>query len=207
MFPRRTLSVQDEETALANSYTITVQSDSGAQTTVRVTDVDGTPQVTEVCVRAAEGSGLSTEQLPFMQVDLLLQALSPQTAALSHAVAQSQAPQTARAAATPPGLQEPAGTGQEAPVEPAAARRSASTSGPVTRRSAAAVVKQGTPSVGRPRTYRRMPPDLAEVYASVESVTAVAAHYNVPRHTAQGWIGRLRQNQAAVEADGSPLRG
>jgi transposase len=37
-----------------------------------------------------------------------------------------------------------------------------------------------------------MPTDLAEVYQRLGGVTAVAEHYDVPRHTAQGWIGRLR---------------
>ncbi|MFJ4649657.1 hypothetical protein ACIP5Y_00110 [Nocardia sp. NPDC088792] len=45
------------------------------------------------------------------------------------------------------------------------------------------------------RAYRRMP-DIGELRATYErmgTVTAVARHYGVPRHTAQGWIGRLRK--------------
>jgi transposase-like protein len=37
-----------------------------------------------------------------------------------------------------------------------------------------------------------MPDDLAQVYAEIGSVTALARHYDVPRHTAQGWVGRMR---------------
>jgi transposase-like protein len=37
-----------------------------------------------------------------------------------------------------------------------------------------------------------MPADLADVYEQTQSVTAVARHYDVPRHTAQGWMNRLR---------------
>jgi transposase-like protein len=37
-----------------------------------------------------------------------------------------------------------------------------------------------------------MPEDLAQVYAEIGSVTALARHYGVPRHTAQGWVGRMR---------------
>jgi transposase len=37
-----------------------------------------------------------------------------------------------------------------------------------------------------------MPEDLAEVYVRAPSIKAVAAHYGVPRHTAQGWMARLR---------------
>ncbi|MFC8387032.1 hypothetical protein [Nocardia sp. NPDC057272] len=45
------------------------------------------------------------------------------------------------------------------------------------------------------RAYRKMP-DIGELRATYErlgTVTAVAKHYGVPRHTAQGWMGRLRK--------------
>ncbi|MEU5695072.1 hypothetical protein [Actinosynnema sp. NPDC020468] len=45
------------------------------------------------------------------------------------------------------------------------------------------------------RTYRKMP-DPAEVlaaYRETGSITRLAEHYGVPRHTAQGWAGRLRK--------------
>ncbi|WP_432832687.1 hypothetical protein [Dactylosporangium sp. CA-092794] len=53
------------------------------------------------------------------------------------------------------------------------------------------------------RAYRRMPDDLAEVYTQARSVNAVAAHYGVPRHTAQGWMIRLRER---LLAQGAPAR-
>jgi hypothetical protein len=43
------------------------------------------------------------------------------------------------------------------------------------------------------RAYRRMPEDIIEAFREAGSVSGVAAHYGVPRHTAQGWIGRLRK--------------
>jgi hypothetical protein len=43
------------------------------------------------------------------------------------------------------------------------------------------------------RAYRRMPEDLAAVYQQAGTASAVAEHYNVPRHTAHGWIRRLPQ--------------
>jgi transposase len=44
--------------------------------------------------------------------------------------------------------------------------------------------------------YRRTPDDLATVYENVGATTAaVAEHYQVPRHTAQGWVRRLRTAQ------------
>jgi hypothetical protein len=39
-------------------------------------------------------------------------------------------------------------------------------------------------------------PDAEEVravYEAAGTVTGVAEHYGVPRHTAKGWIGRLRK--------------
>ena len=46
---------------------------------------------------------------------------------------------------------------------------------------------------GTGRAYRRMPDDFAAVYQQAGSAGAVAEHYQVPRHTANGWIRRLRQ--------------
>jgi hypothetical protein len=55
---------------------------------------------------------------------------------------------------------------------------------------------KGGPPAGEGRVYRRSPADLEAVYQQAGSVTAVADHYNVPRHTAQGWIRTLRRRQA-----------
>ncbi|MEV8510580.1 hypothetical protein AB0368_37915 [Actinoplanes sp. NPDC051475] len=42
------------------------------------------------------------------------------------------------------------------------------------------------------RVYRRTPDDLAAVFEQVGTVAGIAAHYQVPRYTAQGWVSRLR---------------
>lgn len=50
------------------------------------------------------------------------------------------------------------------------------------------------------RAYRRMP-DPAEVlaaYAQAGSITALAQHYGVPRHTANGWARRLRREGHSI---------
>jgi hypothetical protein len=49
------------------------------------------------------------------------------------------------------------------------------------------------------RAYRRMPEDLAAQYRELNSITALAQHYGVPRHTAQGWMNRLRKQGLAGE--------
>jgi hypothetical protein len=49
------------------------------------------------------------------------------------------------------------------------------------------------PTNGR-RAYRRMPEaaELLAAYREVGGTTALARHYGVPRHTATGWLRRLR---------------
>jgi hypothetical protein len=51
----------------------------------------------------------------------------------------------------------------------------------------------GRTGSGTGRAYRRMPDDFAAVYRQAGSASAVAEHYQVPRHTANGWIRRLRE--------------
>jgi transposase-like protein len=53
------------------------------------------------------------------------------------------------------------------------------------------------PSAPGGRACRRLPEDLAEVYERRQSVTVIAGHYGVPRHTAQGWMNRLRERVRA----------
>jgi hypothetical protein len=54
-----------------------------------------------------------------------------------------------------------------------------------------------TPATGRERTYRRMPDDFTTVATRLNSASAIAEHYQVPRHTAQGWLRRLRTAAAS----------
>jgi hypothetical protein len=51
------------------------------------------------------------------------------------------------------------------------------------------------------RAYRRMPEssELLAAYREVGGTTALARHYGVPRHTATGWLRRLRM-QGMLEA-------
>jgi hypothetical protein len=45
------------------------------------------------------------------------------------------------------------------------------------------------------RAYRRMPPaaEVLGAYRQVGTVSGLAEHFGVPRHTVQGWARRLRQ--------------
>jgi hypothetical protein len=52
--------------------------------------------------------------------------------------------------------------------------------------------RKQTPPAVQERVYRRMPADFAFVAPELNSASAIAAHYQVPRHTVQGWLRRLR---------------
>lgn len=151
-------------------YTITIRAEETGTETVISIDLDGsTPRVVELAMRA--GSGLSAPTLPTFDLNQLLQVLFPSSAAVEQAAEQ---PQPASRAA-------------------------------VGKRSVQSAPRPGTAAPGRRRTeapaltgrvYRRMPDDVVEVFNRTGTVTAVAEHYGVPRHTAQGWIGRLRRSGA-----------
>jgi hypothetical protein len=48
------------------------------------------------------------------------------------------------------------------------------------------------------RAYRRMPDDFSVVFQQAGNAAAVADHYSVPRHTAHGWIRRLREQDTTT---------
>ncbi len=64
-----------------SSYTISIAPDdpTRATTTLRVEVTDNTARVTELLVRAGEGGGLTAGQLPAVDLDQLLRAVSPAT--------------------------------------------------------------------------------------------------------------------------------
>jgi len=51
------------------------------------------------------------------------------------------------------------------------------------------------PAESQGRAYRRMPPaeEVMTAYAQVGSISALADHFGVPRHTVQGWARQLRK--------------
>lgn len=110
---------------------------------------------------------------------------SARTAAASTTRTAKQAPakatRKAAAAKTPPApVKKRTATSATAPAKnqkPAKRTRAAATT--------AAPAKNG-------RVYRVSPDDLAAVFEEIGTVAGVAEHYQVPRHTAQGWIRRLR---------------
>jgi len=73
-----------------------------------------------------------------------------------------------------------------------AARRPAAAGQPQPSRRARAAK---TPADAEGRAYRRMPPaeEVLAAYQQAGSLSGLAEHYQVPRHTIQGWASRLRR--------------
>ena len=168
-----------------SSYTITITPDdtTRASTTLRIDVSDNAARITELSVRAGAAAGLSPQQLPAVDLDLLLRAVNPATpTAIPGSVTDSgtavQPARRVRGTRT-------AGRGRRGAakqVEPKAA----------TKRGAAKAGRAAKATSGGERAYRRAPADLVQVFGELGGVTAVARHYGVPRYTAQSWIRRLR---------------
>jgi hypothetical protein len=167
-------------------YVITITPDNDgaagaatAHTTVRVDISTGQTRITELTVRSASGGGLAPADLPPVDLDLLVRALA--------APAQPPALPAAAQAAEPVEDVEPAP--RRRPRKTTAKKAAAKT----TRSAAKKATKRAAESTGT-RAYRRMPePDqVMDVYRETGSITAVAEHFGVPRHTVAGWARRLR---------------
>jgi hypothetical protein len=75
-----------------------------------------------------------------------------------------------------------------------AARTAPAKKAPARSRQTKAEKTAATQSPNGRRAYRRMPEanELLSAYREVGGTTALARHYGVPRHTATGWLRRLR---------------
>jgi hypothetical protein len=194
-----------------SGYTVTITpagDQSGPQTTIEVDTSSGAARVVELTVRAAGGNGLAPQQLPVIDLAGLIAALVPPTAhaitAETHtpaatAPAPEAAPTSQRRKRAPRGSRTEASRA-EAPAAPrkrATKARTTESAGPRKSTSTRGRRRQAAEAAAEPRTgraYRRMP-DQDEVVAAWQqsgSVSAVAQHFGVPRHTATGWLRRLR---------------
>ncbi|NJC70767.1 hypothetical protein HC031_13730 [Planosporangium thailandense] len=184
----------------------------------------GNARVTELTVRAPEGGAIFPQQLPAINLDQLIAALAPPTTTAieatptpsehSDAPAQTEAsaPVSADLPASEADGSAPQASSAPQPIVPspragrpsqakkpartAPAKKALSRSRQSKAERAAVPAQSAT---GR-RAYRRMP-EPAEVlaaYREVGGTTALARHYGVPRHTATGWLRRLR-NQGMLD--------
>jgi hypothetical protein len=198
-------------------YTITItpnDDEAGPQTTIRVDTGSGSARITELTVRAVEGGGLSPQQLPAVNLEQLIAALAPPAPAAIAATplpteespepVETAAPDVSAQPSTPSEPTESSASsgrsgragrakkaGRKAPAKKAPSR---------TRQAKAEKVSAAQPASGR-RAYRRMPEpnDVLSAYREVGGTTALARHFNVPRHTATGWLRRLR-SQGLLES-------
>jgi hypothetical protein len=196
-----------------SKYVITIAPDEevvedAAQTTVRIDTSTGQTLITELTVRAADGGGLAPADLPPIDLDLLVRALTASAPALTLPPAEE-----ARAAAALPAAAaadtEVEGDGRPTRRGRASGRR-AGTRGRGGRRAAKAAKQSGAKATRRrasrqssgeaTRPYRRMPePDeVIAAYEQVGSITGLAEHFGVPRHTVTSWARRLRQQGYAI---------
>jgi hypothetical protein len=151
------------------SFTITVTPDdgAGAQTTIRVKTAPGSARITELTVKAAGGGGLSPDELSAVDLDALIAAVAPTgTATLTAVPTEVPAQRSGRR-----------GAGKTADAKLADAKLASGV----------------LPDTGR-RAYRRMPEvdEVLDAYRRVGGTTALARYFGVPRHTATGWLRRLR---------------
>jgi hypothetical protein len=164
------------------SFTITVTPDdgAGAQTTIRVKTAPGSAQITELTVKAAGGEGLSPHELSAVDLDALIAAIAP-TGTTTVTELTSDLPSDVPAHL--PG--KPGRRAKATDAETKAANGKA-------RHVGAPTVSERS-DTGR-RAYRRMPEvdEVLDAYRRVGGTTALARYFGVPRHTATGWLRRLR---------------
>jgi hypothetical protein len=208
------------------SYTITISpnDNSGSSTTLVVQTHDDTVRITDVHLHA--GEGLTDGHLPAIDFAQLLRAVRPPTAsalpaqppAVPAVTAAGDAPEGPRQRAPRRTTATSAGRG----ARPAKATRTSKTPADMDAAPASQPGKRSTVSArragkdtqaggrarraaataaasdGAGRAYRRMPGDIREVMAQAPTAVALADHYQVPTHTAQGWMRRVRREDAAA---------
>jgi hypothetical protein len=181
-----------------SKYVISITRDDGtamadtAHTTVRIDTSTGQTRITEVNIRAADSGGLAPADLPPLDLELLVRALTLQ----SHpeallAVPHAEMTEDGGVLTTEDGTTGRRGRGRR--------RAGGRTRGRAAKKQATKATRRRARAEGA-RPYRRMP-DAAEVLAAYEQVgtiTGLAEHFGVPRHTATAWARRLRREGHAI---------
>lgn len=139
------------------------------------------PRVTGVAVSSSDAEGLTAENIPRVDLAAVVEALA------ARLPAENRRPQ-----------RYPVETSRAVPsgAEPVGRSAAPDAAGP----AVAAPSPHVSPAEPEPgRAYRKMPDpaELRENLRKIGTVTGLAKHYGVPRHTAQGWVGRLRKADSA----------
>jgi hypothetical protein len=175
---------RDREASTVSSYTITITPDdaSNPSAILHVGLDESGVRSKELTLRAGEGGDFTPATLAGFPVMTLIGAFGSEEVELTEA-----APVVA---AQPPRIPRPRGRSASVAVS---GRQRSPRRARVGRASVAEAAAVGSGSHDGRRAYRRMPDDVVEVYQASGGATALARHYGVPRHTAQGWLRRLRQ--------------
>lgn len=203
------------------TVTITPDDGAGAQTVVKLQVNGQQSRITQLQLNAGTDVGLSATQLPEINLELLLAAVLPaatpparsirgvkadgEVDAFGSAGSVSDAP-VATTTRSRPGRKS-AGDTVRAAKKPKTRRgrpatKIASAAQPAATSARGAGKTMGT---GGSRVYRTLPDDFAAVYQQAKSVAGVADHYQVPRHTVNGWVRTARQRGLIAQAQ--PRRG
>ncbi|WP_157187436.1 hypothetical protein [Nocardia vinacea] len=170
------------------SYTVVIIPDSpngqgdssdAPQLTIRVDASTSDTRVTGIAISTTGSAGLTSQQVCDIDIEAVVTALVRRFP--------SSGPRAAVAAAS---SEVPVGQSEQMMLENASVPEVADQ----------AATPRSTDGEGG-RAYRRMPDinELRATYEQLGTVTAVAKHFGVPRHTAQGWMGRLRKLDPSVE--------
>jgi hypothetical protein len=178
-----------------SKYLITITSDDraaadAAHTTVRVDTSTGQTRITELTVRAADGGGLAPADLPPVDLDLLVRALTAPAPAMA-------LPPAAEATPAEASIEEPASEPVARPGRAASGSRRGRGGKVAAKASRRRARRAGG---GQTRPYRRMPEptEVLAAYEQIGSITGLAEHFGVPRHTVTSWARRLRQQGYAI---------
>lgn len=149
---------------------------------VRVRTDGPCPRVVELAVRSTAPDGLDAAQVPAIDFRGVVDALQ---ASVRSAEAGGAVPPRVMEPAQPDSVPDPQGSASVRQRGQDEMRRS----------------NGNPPNISKSansRAYRRMPEanELQTVYQRIGTVTGVAKHYGVPRHTAQGWMARLRKQES-----------
>jgi hypothetical protein len=181
------------------AYTVTITAeDSGATAQLRLDTTGEQAILTDIHLH--HGNALPAGQLPAIDYTLLLQAIdisrparAPATKTPAGTAAAATTQYQPASGSTNPQAARPRTRGAAARTGDAAGN-TATTAGKNTKKTA---INTGHTGSDTTRRYRHAPDDLAAVYQKLGSAAAVADHYQVPRHTANGWIRRLRDQASS----------
>ncbi len=188
-------------------YTVTITPDdgAGAQTVIKLQVNATSSRITQLQLNAGADAGLSATQLPPINLELLLEAVLPASMPPAHAIRDSRTdvdedtPGTAVRPDSPTTTVTRSRPGRKTAGDAGRVAKKGKGGGRPATKVAAAAKPAATPArapgkaTGTGRVYRTLPDDFAGVYQQAKSVAGVADHYDVPRHTVNGWVRTARQ--------------